>query len=613
MDVVIATIGMGVLLELAVLLVSTACCCCLPCKRKRCAGGELCVWMSFFAGMLVLWTVGFAGLWHGLTDQRGRSSVWWRENGMEGDEKRWMPWTETWQAVDGVVLHVPKSEMELVWLLESRSLQRPVRVVGAGHSWSATSYTHGSIIDLRNLNAVYGLYINSAVDDMTNTGNSPLGIVIVQAGIRVQDLAVFLLRRGLCLYGVGSIREQSVGGVVSQGVHGPHPDGFNRHVVGLRVVLANGTVVDVTDAEGLYMWRASLGLLGVVMRVTLEVFPLLRLQIVNSPIPDLTALEADIIETYLMNNATFTGYLYPTRCSPYIGHKRVGYYSGVVTSPQDPTALDNQTAFGDRLLLYTMDHLSPAMQYMWTGFGAGITCAEQLLAGAGASVMLGDKAELLLPNDGLIPRFYTIVDIEVFIPLHSCALFAKELLAGYFGPVLIPVCLRLVRAERSCLSFTEHDACVFGVEVMRGIQETLDIAAMQSRAGELGGRGHFGKIDSHDFRAYNYECLPRIKILRQQLDPDNLFLTPYLARVLRMEPADGEFQATVKARRDSAERAALFRISAWAWTLLMIGSAMAWGYTVPKHRNTRRYVLLIKRTRFAGILMLGDSSINIGR
>jgi len=227
------------------------------------------------------------------------------------------PWTSAWRTHAALRLE-PADEAELrAAILEAR---RPIRVAGSGHSWSATGHTHGTLIDIRRLNAIRAVNATH---------------ITVQAGAKVQDVAQFLLVRGRCLYGTGSIREQAIGGVIAHGVHGAHWDGFNRHVVGLRVLLANGTFWDVTQEDDLFMWRASVGMLGAIVEATLEVFPLATLRFERAPIPSVDSLRA--LPSFGV--ATFTGYLYPCPYAAHLGHARIGWFTNATASGE----LDNQT------------------------------------------------------------------------------------------------------------------------------------------------------------------------------------------------------------------------------------------------------------------------------
>lgn len=182
-----ATVALvGALLFALYLFVIPFGCCCRRSTRRPCV----------FIFAWVLGTASSALLWHGLGQHTsdGGAVVVWR------------PWTAAWSPAEGTTLTVPATEEELRSAVLASP--RPLRAVGGGHSWSMTSHTTGTFIDMRRFDAIAGF-------------DARLRRVRVQAGMRVQQAVQFLLERGLCLHGVGSIREQFVGGVISHGVHGP--------------------------------------------------------------------------------------------------------------------------------------------------------------------------------------------------------------------------------------------------------------------------------------------------------------------------------------------------------------------------------------------------------
>jgi FAD/FMN-containing dehydrogenase len=330
---------------------------CVPARRL------LCAWAVF--GALA------ACLWHGVGRQWPRGG--WYES--SASTSSFEPWTSAWRTPAHTTLRVPADEAELRELILTAC--RPLRVVGSGHSWSSTGHTHGTLIDIRRLNAVRALTSKR---------------VTVQAGMKVQDAVQFLFARGLCLHGTGSIRNQAIGGVIAHGVHGAHWDGFNRHVVGLRVLLANGTFWNVGQEDDLFMWRASVGMLGAIVEATLEVFPLATLRFARAPIPSVDSLRA----LPAFGVATFTGYLYPCPYASHLGHARIGWFTNATRSDE---LLDNQTDFASRLLLHFNEHMHPAMQYVWLPLGTLVSCAA-----AWWGLLLEGPDTGLLPNDGLIPR-----------------------------------------------------------------------------------------------------------------------------------------------------------------------------------------------------------------
>lgn len=540
-DVAAAIIAAGAsLFALYLFAIPFGCCCHRNSRRPL-----------LFVAAWVLGTAASALLW----DRLGRHAP--------PDSGSWSPWTAAWCG-RGASLMVPATEAELREAV--RRGVRPLRAVGGGHSWSMTSLTPGTFIDMRKMNSVVRF-------------NASSGTVTVQAGMRVQQAVQFLLSRGLCLYGVGSIREQAIGGVISHGVHGPHPDGFNRHVVGLRVLLANGTLRDVQAEEDLRMWRSSMGMLGVIVEATLQAFPLMRLRFESVPIQGFHFFDEPNLRG-IMRSLTFTGFIYTTACSPNVGHARVGH---PVAEGGGGGELNNQSSYLSRLNLHFNDHMHPAMQYIFWPLGAAVSCLEQLLAYHDSSIMLSGPAEDILPNDGLIPRYFEIIDYEYMLPLRAARTFAQELLAGRFGLVLIPICVRLVRAEPSCLTMAAEDSCAFGVELMRGDADRLDVAAIERRVGELGGMAHFGKVTVSSFRHYAYPCLPKFRAYRQALDPENAFLTPTSMDILRMSATtDGDGGSPADAARARAiARAETYRMAMFTLVVATTAACVMARFALP--------------------------------
>ena len=100
----------------------------------------------------------------------------------------------------------PSSEQELVAALREGS--PPVRVVGAGHSFSPLIETHGSLISLDGLQGV----VNVDAECLTTR---------LRAGTRIHALGRPLLDAGVALINQGDIDRQSIGGAVSTGTrHG---------------------------------------------------------------------------------------------------------------------------------------------------------------------------------------------------------------------------------------------------------------------------------------------------------------------------------------------------------------------------------------------------------
>jgi L-gulonolactone oxidase len=113
--------------------------------------------------------------------------------------------------------------------------------------------------------------------------------VIAQAGITLDALHAELANNGLAMINVGSISDQTLGGIVTTATHGT---GINygvisTHVMGLSLLLADGSRVFCSRHERPDLFIASicgLGSTGLILTVTLEVEPAFRLKEVQQSV-----------------------------------------------------------------------------------------------------------------------------------------------------------------------------------------------------------------------------------------------------------------------------------------------------------------------------------------
>lgn len=168
----------------------------------------------------------------------------------------------------------PRSEAELSRLVAEAEA---VRVVGAGHSFMPLCATPGLLLDLAHLDGELTVWPDRA------TAEAP-------AGWSLARLTGALWAEGLSIANQGDVNPQSVAGAVSTGTHGtgkalPCLSALAR---GFRICLADGELVDCdakTRPELFQAARLSLGLLGVITRVRLDVLPAYHLEEVVERLP----------------------------------------------------------------------------------------------------------------------------------------------------------------------------------------------------------------------------------------------------------------------------------------------------------------------------------------
>ncbi len=158
----------------------------------------------------------------------------------------------------------PGSEAEVCDLVRrARDSGTTIRPVGSGHSSSPLVRTDGILLSLDRLSGV-------PHDDGARA--------TAWAGTKLKVLGERLYDAGLAMENLGDVDYQSIAGATATGTHGTGL-GFGNlstQVAGVRLVTGTGEVLDVSadrNPELLPAVRLSLGALGVVTQVTLDVQP----------------------------------------------------------------------------------------------------------------------------------------------------------------------------------------------------------------------------------------------------------------------------------------------------------------------------------------------------
>jgi FAD/FMN-containing dehydrogenase len=144
-----------------------------------------------------------------------------------------------------------------------------IRVAGAGHSFAPLCATSGTLIDLSRLVGI------DRIDPLS-------GDATIWAGTRIYELGEPLLARGRALANQGDIDRQAIAGAVATGTHGTgrKHGSFSSAVRAIDLMRADGEliIIDGSDPERLRAAALSLGLLGVLTRVTLATVPAYKLR-----------------------------------------------------------------------------------------------------------------------------------------------------------------------------------------------------------------------------------------------------------------------------------------------------------------------------------------------
>lgn len=421
----------------------------------------------------------------------------------------WKNWSGTVECPDTPV-RTPGDAAELARLLADAAHDaRSVRVAGAGHSFSPLVASDGVIVSLDRMQGIVD------VDAATSVAR-------VQAGTRLYALGAALAERGLAMENLGDINVQSIAGATSTGTHGTGL-GFGNlatQVAAMKIVAADGREVVASPAENPELFaggRVALGALGVLSEVSLRLVPAFRLKLERGgmDLEDCLA-QADAL---VAANRSFEFYWLPHTES--VLTKKWN----VTDAPVDEMGLGRwfsdvlleNTAFG---ALCRLGRAMPSWCPSLSRFCAAmISRSEQVDA---SWSMLSTVRQV---------RFN---EMEWSLPAARGAEALREikaLIARREFPLMFPLEYRWVKGDDIWLSPNfGRDSVHISVHQFVGMPFERYFDAVQAICLNHGGRPHWGKV--HSLKAAQLSRLyPRwddFLALRETMDPQGRFLTPYL-------------------------------------------------------------------------------------
>ncbi len=395
-----------------------------------------------------------------------------------------------------------------------RSTDRPVRVLGAGHSFSPLAATDQLSLQLDGLK---GLEIVDSVQCE----------VTVQGGTRIRDLGARLAEHGLAIENQGDIDTQSLAGALSTATHGTGArlGCMASQAMALTLVTAAGdTLVLTRDRDGARFQAAavSLGCLGVISQVRLQVRPAYRLRDVRRAVPLDQCLAQ--LDATAASHRHFEFFWFPwsdlalTRTLDIVEDER---------GRTDRTRAWLTSALMDNLGLW----LSCQLCRVAPGWTPALNrfCARTL----DESDYLG-QAHRIFPT----PRLVRFHEVEYAVPAArgpDCLREIRAFISERKLPVSFPIEYRLVAGDDLLLSpFYQRDSAALSVMMFHPVayRELFDgvEAIFQNHAG----RPHWGKM--HSARPpYLRRVYPRwddFLRIREELDPTGRFLNQHLRAVL---------------------------------------------------------------------------------
>jgi L-gulono-1,4-lactone dehydrogenase len=430
----------------------------------------------------------------------------------------WRNWAGD-QRCEPEAIERPGSRGELVDAVgRAAEAGRTVRATASGHSFTDVACTGGAMLRLERLNRVLD------VDRAT-------GLVKVEAGITIHELAEQLDGLGLALENQGDIDRQTLAGAISTATHGTGARfrNLSAQVEALELVLADGSVLECSagsDPETMLAARVGIGALGIVHTVTLRTLPAFTVRRVDHPEPLDRTLGR--LSELVDGNDHFEFYVFP--------HTEIALLreSERIDGPPDPPS--EASRFLNEIVLenWTMD----AVSRIGRRFPSQIPRLLRLISSrVGRSVKV-DRSHRVFSSE----RRVRFTEMEYAIPReHAPETVPRvlELAARDDLHVNFPIEVRFVAPDDALLSPShERETCYVAVHMYRGMEWERYFRGVEEIMSEYGGRPHWGKrhFQTAETLAERYPRWADFQRIRSRLDPNGLFRNAYTDRVLGEVP-----------------------------------------------------------------------------
>jgi len=393
---------------------------------------------------------------------------------------------------------------------------RPIKAVGAGHSFTGIAVAPGTLLELTELSGLV------SVDRERSRAR-------LLAGTRLHRIPALLAPYGLAMTNLGDIDRQSIAGAISTGTHGTGArfGGLSTQIVGATLVTADGELLTVDEdhePELLPAVALGLGALGILVDVTIQCVPTFVLQAIERPealdeVVDNVIARADAVDH-------FEFYWFP--------HTDVALTKTNTRLPADATTapLSRASRIVDDLIVGNGVH--QAVCSAGRAVPALVPRINRMSARVWGDRSFSDASHRVFATS----RGVRFREMEYAVPVENLAAAfrgVQQVIDDNDWRIEFPVEVRVAAADDLWLSTAAGRASGYiAVHRYWRADPTAYFTAVEQIMLAHGGRPHWGKMHTLDASALRgrYPRFDDFVALRDRLDPDRRFGNPYLRRVL---------------------------------------------------------------------------------
>ncbi|EPH15802.1 FAD-linked oxidoreductase [Dermabacter sp. HFH0086] len=414
------------------------------------------------------------------------------------------------------VVH-PRSEREIVHhIARATAHGTALRAIGAGHSFSPVAKPNGVTLTLDRYRGLVSF-------------DKDTGDVTLRGGTRLWEIGPMLATHSRALEVMGDIDRQSIAGAISTGTHGTGGrfTGVSGLVTGLKIVLANGDSVWADRERNVNLFEAArlgLGALGIIVEVRLRTMPLYKLHRREYAAP-LKETAARFLETSTVQD-----------------HQEFFFVPGgrraIVRELNHVPAESSNKGMGRVRDFIESEVVGNGAFALANRLVQAVPATKGPLSGAVSTLMPAGEAVHLPYRLFVASRRTRFRECEMAIPAsrfdEAFDVLTRTLERSTPSPIF-PLEVRRAAADDVWLSTaSERDTVYIAAHNPLHAKSDDYLRVVHDTLAELGGRPHWGKM--HWLREAELRGLyPRwsdFVAVRNELDPDRLFSTPYLDSLL---------------------------------------------------------------------------------
>lgn len=410
-------------------------------------------------------------------------------------------------------LHFPETEMEVAAIVRQAAMKRKnVRVVGAAHSFTRLIETQDILISLDKLSGLI------SVDKEAATA-------VVWAGTRLKDLGPLLHENGLGMINQGDIDVQSLAGALSTGTHGTGVEfgTLSTAILGLRLITAAGEILDInaqSHPEWLKAASVTLGSLGIITQMTIQLRPAYKLKY-NAKKSTLDEVLRDL-EDYKSRNRNFEFYWFPFTKTVQVKEMNITHEA------------PSRNGFGRWMNDIVLEN---GVFWIISKKARFLPFLSKTAAKLSAWGVSGSTNTAWSHQVFATPRLVKFQEMEYNIPqehFKTALLEIEELINQKNFRVHFPLECRWVAADDIWLSPAyQRDSAYIAAHMYKGMPYHAYFEAIEEIFKKYDGRPHWGKMHTQtaESLAKLYPKWNEFQAIRKELDPNGMFLNPYVKRI----------------------------------------------------------------------------------